>query len=166
MVGKGDLWERPKSAQDIEKGNYPSMDAPFKSYKCGERGSQLTSIDNLIKNVTDTIESTWDTLTESLGNSLNINPSKIEIDQQRYKRESDLEGEWDKSDENNYACVKVVLGRTAYRSCVPKYGDIRLNCSSIIGKNVVCYCQTDDCNSASRILPFLSLLLTLLLLLF
>ena len=31
------------------------MDAPFKSYKCGERGSQIAIIDTMIKNVTDNI---------------------------------------------------------------------------------------------------------------
>lgn len=63
-----------------------------------------------------------------------------------------IEGEWDKEDEENYACVKVVLGRTAYRSCVPKYGEIRLNCSSVLGRNVVCYCHTDDCNAAFNLI--------------
>ena len=55
MVGTGDMWEVPKSASDIKKGNYPTMDAPFKSYKCGERGSQIAIIDTMIKNVTDNI---------------------------------------------------------------------------------------------------------------
>ena len=49
-----------------------------------------------------------------------------------------VEGEPDKTgqddtpdvDDDNYACVKVVLGRTAYRSCVPKYSEIRLNCTT------------------------------------
>ena len=49
------MWEVPKSASDIKKGNYPTMDAPFKSYKCGERGSQIAIIDTMIKNVTDNI---------------------------------------------------------------------------------------------------------------
>ena len=73
-----------------------------------------------------------------------------------------VEGEPDKTDvddTDNYACVKAVLGRTAYRSCVPKYSEIRLNCSSIIGKNVVCYCHTDDCNGSNTLQLFQPMLL-------
>ena len=46
--------------------------------------------------------------------------------------EPDKTGQDDTPDVNddNYACVKVVLGRTAYRSCVPKYSEIRLNCTT------------------------------------
>ena len=78
-----------------------------------------------------------------------------------------MEGEPDKTedpsdvDDDNYACVKVVLGRTAYRSCVPKYSEIRLNCSTLIGKNVVCYCHTDDCNGSNMLQLFQPLLLFL-----
>ena len=48
-----------------------------------------------------------------------------------------------------YACVKVVVGRQAYRSCVPKYsGYINVTCTSTLGRSVVCYCETDECNTA------------------
>merc|ERR1711997_31017 len=57
-------------------------------------------------------------------------------------------------DDDNYACVKVVLFATAYRSCVPKYSEIRLNCSTVIGKNAVCYCHTDDCNGSNTLKLF------------
>ena len=66
LVGQGDIYETPASAQDIENGEYPSMDAPFKSIKCGERGSQIQIISTVIKNVTDTIEQSWTTFTESI----------------------------------------------------------------------------------------------------
>ena len=49
-----------------------------------------------------------------------------------------------------YACVKVVVGRQAYRSCVPKYsGYVNVTCTSTLGRSVVCYCETDECNKAS-----------------
>ena len=75
-----------------------------------------------------------------------------------------VEGEPDKTDaedDDNYACVKAVLGRTAYRSCVPKYSEIRLNCTSVIGRNVVCYCHTDDCNGSNTLQLFQPMLLFL-----
>ena len=140
MVGKGDLYNRPASKDDIENGNYPAMDAPFQSFKCGTRGSQLVNVDTLIKNVTDTVENSWNTFTESISNLATELTTNTE-EKTRIKRQNG--GEIDKQ---NYACVKIVLGYTAYRSCVPKYSTIRLNCSSIIGRNVVCYCHTDDCN--------------------
>ncbi len=149
MVGKGDMWHTPASAEEIEKGNYPSMDAPFKSYQCGERGSQIEIIETVIKNITDTIEQGWNVFTENTAAVANTE-SSLQADEERFKRQTEL-GEWDKTVEGNYACVKVVLGRTAYRSCVPKYSQIRLNCSSLIGKNVVCYCQEDDCNGTSKL---------------
>ena len=167
MIGKGDLYTRPASNDDIQAGNYPSMDAPFQSYKCGTRGSQLVNVDTLIKNVTDTIESTWDTFTETItnlaagvaGGSGDADDSKESEEEKsrRFKREE--QGEPDKR--QNYACVKVVLGYTAYRSCVPKYSTIRLNCSSFIGGSAVCYCHTDDCNASVKLLvqPWLALLM-------
>lgn len=130
LVGTGNATEIPASSEDIKAGKYPPQNAAFKRFTCGERGSQLAIIDNLVKNVTDKIEAGLGGLKNALG-SLTGNSRK--------KREADA---------NNYACVKVVLGSTAYRSCVPKYGNIRLNCTSIIGQNVLCYCHVDDCNSA------------------
>lgn len=162
MIGKGDLYTRPASNDDIQAGNYPSMDAPFQSYKCGTRGSQLINVDTLIKNVTDTIENTWDTFTETITNLATgaggADDKESEAEKsRRFKRE---QGEQDKK-RQNYACVKVVLGYTAYRSCVPKYSTIRLNCSSFIGGSAVCYCHTDDCNASWKLLvqPWFVLLL-------
>ena len=161
MVGKGDLYTRPASDDDIQAGNYPSMDAPFQSVQCGTRGSQLINVDTLIKNVTDTIESSWDTFTETITNLATggSNVAKGEEEKSRVKRAT---GEEDKIKKQNYACVKVVLGYTAYRSCVPKYSTIRLNCSSFIGGNVVCYCHTNDCNASWRLLVQPWLVLSLL----
>ena len=82
MVGTGDMWEVPKSASDINKGNYPTMDAPFKSYKCGERGSQIAIIDTMIKNVTDNIVQGWNALTETITNAVQSN-----LDADRSKRQ-------------------------------------------------------------------------------
>ena len=59
MVGVGDIWNRPASSDDIQAGNYPSANAPFKSFKCGERGSQISTMDTVIKNVTDSIDESW-----------------------------------------------------------------------------------------------------------
>ena len=73
MVGTGDIWETPKSASDIKSGNYPSADAPFKSYKCGERGSQIAIIDTMIKNVTDNIVQGWNAFTETITNAVQSN---------------------------------------------------------------------------------------------
>ena len=149
------MYETPASADDIENGNYPSMDAPFKSSECGQRGSQLEIIDNVVKNVTDTIEKGWNTFTETITNiatnNLNLERSKRQAEQGEPDKDDDLE---DNTDDDSYACVKVVLGRTAYRSCVPKYGEIRLNCTSMVGKNVVCYCHEDDCNQGQSLRPF------------
>jgi len=158
MVGTGDMWEVPKSASDIKKGNYPTMDAPFKSYKCGERGSQIAIIDTMIKNVTDNIVQGWNAFTEAI---TNVVQSNLDADRSS-KSKRQVEGEPDKTgqddtpdvDDDNYACVKVVLGRTAYRSCVPKYSEIRLNCTTVIGKNAVCYCHTDDCNGSNTLKLF------------
>ena len=59
MIGIGQISVYPKTQIDIQKGIYPSMDEPFKSMPCGERGSQLAKIDALIKNVTDSLEENW-----------------------------------------------------------------------------------------------------------
>ncbi len=55
------------------------------------------------------------------------------------------------SEDENYACVKAMLAGTVYRSCVPKYGIIRLNCTSPFERNVLCYCHSDGCNGSNRI---------------
>ena len=83
MVGTGDLWEIPKSASDIKKGNYPSMDAPFKSYKCGERGSQIAIIDTMIRNVTDNIVQGWNTFTETITNVVESNLDALDADRSK-----------------------------------------------------------------------------------
>ena len=74
-----------------------------------------------------------------------LNPA-IHLSEERRKRQVTFE---ESNSDDIYACVKVVIGYTAYRSCVPKYGDIRVNCTSMIGRNVVCYCHTDECNVAT-----------------
>ena len=68
MVGIGKLSVKPITQEDIKLANYPSMDEPFKSVSCSERGSQIVSIDSLIKNVTDSLEESWNTLTSTLSN--------------------------------------------------------------------------------------------------
>ena len=55
------------------------------------------------------------------------------------------------SEDENYACVKAMFAGTVYRSCVPKYGMIRLNCTSAFEQNVLCYCHSDGCNGSIRI---------------
>lgn len=137
LVGIGDVSEAPSDVFDV--------DSKFKVVECGERGSQLATVENLVKNVTDTIENSWNTLTNAITNLAGHNNKK--------KRQADYEDveELDKDeDDDNYACVKVVLGKTAYRSCIPKYGEIRINCTTSIGQNVLCYCHEDECNGGIR----------------
>jgi hypothetical protein len=172
LVGIGNLTEVPATSQDIEDGKYPAINAPFKRYTCGERGSQLATVDTLIKNVTDLIEQSWNSITNTLGSLAELDFSKIkqseelEEDEKRTKRDTSKGvGEPDKDSSGEYACVKVVFASKAYRSCIPKYGDIRINCTTAVGSNVLCYCHTDDCNSGSKLhfsLPSLACFLALL----
>ena len=89
---------------------------------------------------------------------------ETEEEEQRYKRQ--IHFDESENTEEVYACVKVVIDYTAYRSCIPKVGDIRVNCSEAIGRNVVCYCHTDECNLASTIQQPWTLIATLALIFF
>ena len=50
--------------------------------------------------------------------------------------------------EATHACAKIRMGNTIYRSCAPKIGNIKLNCTSSLGQLALCYCHEDNCNAA------------------
>lgn len=54
-------------------------------------------------------------------------------------------------EQEQFACIKAMAAGMIFRSCVPKVSSMNLNCTSVLGQNVLCYCHTDACNKSSHL---------------
>ena len=91
---------------------------PFKAMECGQSGSELYNFERTVADVKKKIEDALNTF--GLGGA---GPGEGAKNRRRRKRRQlqvgQSNGEW--------ACAKVVLPGTAYRSCVKKTADFQVS---------------------------------------
>lgn len=118
----------PSTPEDYKTHEMENSKHEFKIMTCGTADSELVSFERLVSNVTSQIQSKLGGLVDKASNALS--------------------GSRKKREDSEYACAKIRMGDTSYRSCVAKVSDIKLNCTSAVGKLALCYCHEDHCNSA------------------